>query len=310
MFTHEEIWRAIERLAERNGLSTSGLAKKAGLDATTFNRSKRISPEGKPRWPSTESLSRILGATDTSTDQFMQLLGDGAGSRNWTAPTMAAETAKILLDTRSILFNAQQPFTYTSGRVGPVYIDCRRLISFPAARDKLMNFAAHMIRTQTGSDTPDLVAGGETAGIPYAAWIAERMGVPMLYVRKKPKGFGRMAQIEGHMDKDGQNVVLVEDLQTDGGSKKVFVDALRQAGAVVKHAFVIFHYGIFAASEKNMKDMGITLHALTTWWDVLEVARREKYFDEATLKSVESFLQDPVAWSVAHGGRGDVTESA
>lgn len=310
MFTHEEIWRAIERLAEKNGLSTSGLAKKAGLDATTFNRSKRISPEGKPRWPSTESVSRILAATDTDTSQFFALLHEGGENRAWTVKEMAAETAKILLDTKSILFNAQQPFTYTSGRVGPVYIDCRRLISFPAARDRLMNYGAHMLRSQIKHESIDLIAGGETAGIPYAAMLAERMGVPMLYVRKKPKGFGRMAQIEGHMAKDGENVVLIEDLQTDGGSKKVFVDALRQAGAVVKHAFVIFHYGIFAASDKNMKDMGITLHALTNWWEVLTVARAEKYFDEQTLSSVESFLKDPVAWSVKHGGRGDMTESA
>lgn len=310
MFTHEEIWRAIERLAERNGLSTSGLAKKAGLDATTFNKSKRISPEGKPRWPSTESLSRILGATDTSMDQFLGLLSGGNSGSHWTNKEMALETAKILLDTRSILFNASQPFTYTSGRVGPVYIDCRRLISFPASRDKLMNFGAHMLRTELADDKIDLVAGGETAGIPYAAMLAERLGVPMLYVRKKPKGFGRMAQIEGHMDRDGQHVVLVEDLQTDGGSKKIFVDALRQAGATVKHAFVIFHYGIFSASEKNMEEMGLTLHALTTWWDVLEVARTHQYFDEKTLASVESFLKDPVGWSVQHGGRGDMTESA
>lgn len=310
MFTHEEIWRAIERLAEKNGLSTSGLAKKAGLDATTFNRSKRISPEGKPRWPSTESVSRILAATDTDTGQFFNLLHEGGEGRSWTPKEMAQETAKILLDTKSILFNATQPFTYTSGRVGPVYIDCRRLISFPAARDRLMNYGAHMLRSQIKNDPIDLIAGGETAGIPYAAMLAERLSVPMLYVRKKPKGFGRMAQIEGHMARDGEHVVLVEDLQTDGGSKKVFVDALRQAGATVKHAFVIFHYGIFAASEKNMKDMGITLHALTTWWDALAVARAEKYFDEETLSSVESFLKDPVGWSVKHGGRGDMTESA
>lgn len=309
MFTHEEIWRAIERLAERNGLSTSGLAKKAGLDATTFNRSKRISPEGKPRWPSTESLSRVLGVTSTSIGDFLSLLKSGASSGSVSSKDIAAETAKILLDTRSILFNAQQPFTYTSGRVGPVYIDCRRLISFPDERSKLMDFGANMLRSRI-KEPVDILAGGETAGIPYAAFMAERMNLPMVYVRKKPKGFGRMAQIEGHIEHEGKNVVLIEDLQTDGGSKKVFIDALRQAGAKIQHAFVIFHYGIFAASEKNMNDLGITLHALTTWWDVIDVARAHKYFDEATLTSVESFLRDPVAWSVAHGGRGDITESA
>ncbi len=308
MFTHEEIWSAIERLAERNGLSTSGLAKKAGLDATTFNRSKRISPEGKPRWPSTESLSRVLNVTDTDTAEFTSLLNNDTHSA-MDNKAMARETARILLDTRSILFNAVQPFTYTSGRVGPVYIDCRRLISFPKDRDSLMNMGAAMLRREI-PEKIELVAGGETAGIPYSAFLAERLNVPMLYVRKKPKGFGRMAQIEGYMEREGQHVVLVEDLQTDGGSKRIFVDALRQAGAEIKHAFVLFHYGIFAASDKNMKDMGIQLHALTTWWDVLEVARDKNYFDEKTLESVESFLRDPVAWSVKHGGRGDISETA
>lgn len=133
-------------------------------------------------------------------------------------PSIARESARILLDTKSVLFNAQQQFTYTSGRRGPVYVDCRRLISFPRERGILMNHAAGMIKRECGP--VDYVAGGETAGIPYAAFIAERMEAPMLYVRKQPKGFGRMAQIEGCMDRDGARVVLVEDLQTDGGSKR------------------------------------------------------------------------------------------
>lgn len=207
----------------------------------------------------------------------------------------ARESARILLDTKSVLFNAREPFTYTSGRKGPVYVDCRRLISFPKERATLMDFAAGMIRRECGK--VDYVAGGETAGIPYAAFIAERLNAPMLYVRKQPKGFGRMAQIEGCMDDTGARVVLVEDLQTDGGSKKVFVDALRAAGATVEHAFVVFHYGIFPKSEQNMKAMGLKLHSLCTWRDVLAVARELSYFDAATLSSVESFLDNPEQWA-------------
>jgi orotate phosphoribosyltransferase len=207
--------------------------------------------------------------------------------------TIAKVSAKILLDTKSVLFNAREPFTYTSGRKGPVYVDCRRLISFPTERTTLMDFGAGMLKPLN----VDYVAGGETAGIPYAAFIAERLNKPMLYVRKKPKGFGRMAQIEGCMDEGGKKVVLVEDLQTDGGSKKVFIDALREAGAVVEHAFVVFHYGIFPQSEANMKAAGITLHALTTWWDVLAVAKENAYFDAQTLSSVESYLKAPESWA-------------
>src|SRR5690606_313487 len=136
-------------------------------------------------------------------------------------------------------------------------------------------------------------AGGETAGIPYAAFLSERLNLPMLYVRKKPKGFGRMAQIEGCMNESGKKVILVEDLQTDGGSKKLFVDVLRKAGAVVEHAFVVFHYGIYKASEENMKALGIKLHALTDWWHILDVAKEDKSFDQETLQSLESFLHNP-----------------
>jgi orotate phosphoribosyltransferase len=209
---------------------------------------------------------------------------------------IALRAAKILLDTKSVLFNVEDPFTLTSGKRSPVYIDCRRLISFPAARTQLMNDGAAMLREATKDKPLELLAGGETAGIPYAAFLSERLDVPMLYVRKKPKGFGRMAQIEGHMDKDGQNVALIEDLQTDGGSKKLFVDVLRAAGANVEHAFVVFHYGIFDASEKNMKDLGITLHSLTDWWAVLKVAEDMQYFDVNTLAEVKKFLQAPTLW--------------
>jgi orotate phosphoribosyltransferase len=218
---------------------------------------------------------------------------------------VAQETAKILLDTKSVLFNAKEPFTYTSGKKGPVYVDCRRLISFPAPRANLMRYAAEMLRSEVGAENIDFVAGGETAGIPYAAFIAERLNCPMLYVRKKPKGFGRMAQIEGHIPEGvSPKVVLVEDLQTDGGSKKVFIDALRQAGCKIEHSFVIFHYGIFAQSEQNMKDMGVTLHALTTWWDILEYAQENAYFDDETLDEVESYLRNPLSWQELHAQEG------
>ena len=214
----------------------------------------------------------------------------------------AEDTAKILVETKSVLFNSEEPFTYTSGRISPVYIDCRRLISFPEERSRLMDYAAEIIRDKCGN--PDIIAGGETAGIPYAAFVAERLKKPMVYIRKKPKGFGRMAQIEGVMDEKDPHAILVEDLQTDGGSKKVFVDALRQAGATVKHGFVVFHYGIFPQSEENMKAMDIQLHALATLWDVHKVAKEQNYFDTATLAAVEDFLNQPEGWAERHGKSG------
>jgi len=206
---------------------------------------------------------------------------------------IAKRAAKILLDTKSVLFNSREPFVFTSGRISPVYTDCRRLISFPAERTILMDMGAEILREKVGMDNMDFLAGGETAGIPYAAFLSDRLNKPMLYVRKKPKGFGRMAQIEGCMDIDSPKVVLVEDLQTDGGSKKVFIDAIRAANAKVEHGFVVFHYGIFQQSIDNMNALGMTLHYLTDWWHVLAVARELRYFDDETLASVESFLNAP-----------------
>src|SRR5690606_33840608 len=113
--------------------------------------------------------------------------------------------------------------------------------------------------------------GGETAGIPFAAWLSERLALPMVYVRKKPKGFGRNAQIEGTFP-EGARVLLVEDLATDGGSKLAFIEALRTAGAEVAHCFVVFHYGIFPQSTASLAAQGVALHGLATWWDVLAVA--------------------------------------
>jgi orotate phosphoribosyltransferase len=214
-----------------------------------------------------------------------------------TTKSIAQKTAEILINTKSVLFNARDPFTLKSGRQSPVYIDCRRLISFVEERDFLMNAGAKIIADNVGLQNIDYVAGGETAGIPYGAFIAERLKKPMIYVRKQPKGYGRMAQIEGHLpEKENSKTILIEDLQTDGGSKKVFIDALREAGTTIEHAFVVFHYGIFPACEHNMQEMGITLHALATWWDVLDVAKKNKYFDAQTLSSVESFLKAPDTW--------------
>ncbi|MGB3148439.1 MAG: orotate phosphoribosyltransferase, partial [Paracoccaceae bacterium] len=122
------------------------------------------------------------------------------------------------------------------------------------------------------------------------------------YVRKKPKGYGRNARIEGVMS-EGQRVLLVEDLTTDGGSKLSFVDAIRETGASCTHTAVIFYYGIFPETVKKLGDHGVSLHALCTWWDVLAEARAQGAFDPATLSEVESFLTNPRPWQEARSAK-------
>ena len=211
---------------------------------------------------------------------------------------MARLTARMLLEIKAVHFNAEDPFTLASGLQSPTYIDCRKLISYPRIRATLMDFLTVTVMRDAGFEAFDNVAGGETAGIPFAAMMAERMALPMTYVRKKPKGYGRNARIEGEMT-PGQRVLLVEDLTTDGGSKISFVDAIRETGASCAHTAVIFYYGIFPQSEKTLGDHGVTLHSLCTWWDVLAEAKAQASFDEATLTEVETFLKAPREWQDA-----------
>jgi orotate phosphoribosyltransferase len=136
--------------------------------------------------------------------------------------------------------------------------------------------------------------------------VADRLHLPMQYVRKKAKGFGRNAQIEGQLI-PGQRVLLVEDLATDGRSKMNFVKAIRDAGGRCDHCFVLFFYDIYPEGGKILRDLGVTLHALATWHDVLRVAKASGRFEPKTLAEVEKFIDDPAGWSKAHGGTAEAS---
>ena len=248
-----------------------------------------------------KSPAAALGQTPAN-----KLNGKAISARASGTPE-ARETARLLLEIEAIHCRPDNPYIFTSGRASPVYIDCRKLISFPEARAKIMNHALKSIEKSIGWSKIDVVAGGETAGIPFAAWVADRLHLPMQYVRKKPKGFGRGAQIEGQLI-PGQRVLLVEDLATDGRSKINFVKAIRDAGGSCDHCTVLFFYDIYPEGRKILADIGVTLHYLTTWWDVLAVAKASGKFEPALLAEVEKFMHDPAGWSKAHGGVAEVAD--
>lgn len=221
--------------------------------------------------------------------------------------TIAELTARMYLETGAVRFMTDKPFIFTSGWASPVYNDSRWLISFPDVRSTLIDFSIAMIDRDIGRANLDAAAGGETAGIPFAAWVADRLHLPMQYIRKKPKGFGRGAQIEGQLT-EGQRVLLVEDLASDGRSKVNFVKAIRDAGGVCEHCSVLFFYDIFKEGRKILADIGVTLHHLTTWWDVLAVAKASGKYDPKLLADIETFMNDPAGWSKAHGGVAEVAD--
>ena len=206
---------------------------------------------------------------------------------------MSEIIAEKLIDIESVKFSFENHFTLTSGLKSPVYVDCRKIISFIDERELIMNEALSYF--EKNKIQFDLVAGGETAGIPYAAIISEKIKKPMVYIRKKPKGFGQNRQIEGHF-KDKEKAILIEDLATDGGSKVVFVEAMRKAGLIVNDIFVIFYYDIFNLENSVLPKLNINIHSLCTWKDILSVIEKKNIYKENDIKNLEKFLSNPDDW--------------
>ena len=216
---------------------------------------------------------------------------------------IARTTAKFLLEINAIHFNSVSPFTLTSGLKSPVYIDCRKLISYPKARSILINFCSDIVVNKIGLDKVESLVGGETAGIPFASFLASKLELPMHYVRKKPKGFGVNNYIEGNNIK-GKKVILVEDLTTDGGSKIKFCNSIRKAGATVEETIVLFYYNIFDDVPDKLKKSGINLNYLACWWDILNYCKEDKsIIDNETITQIEQFLISPKEWSENHNNK-------
>ena len=211
---------------------------------------------------------------------------------------MSEEIAKILVDIKSVNFSFKNYFTLTSGLKSPVYVDCRKIISFTKERDFIINKSIQYL-SEKGIDN-ELIAGGETAGIPYAAFISQKLKKPMIYIRKKPKGFGINKQIEGQFNKN-QSTLLVEDLATDGGSKITFVNAIREAGLIVKDIFVIFYYDIFDFQKSDLSKLNVNIHTLCTWKNIITYLDKNNVYTESEINSLKEFLNDPQGWRKKNG---------
>ena len=206
---------------------------------------------------------------------------------------MSEIIAEKLIDIESVKFSFENHFTLTSGLKSPVYVDCRKIISFINERELIMNEAVNYF--EKNKIQFDLVAGGETAGIPYAAIISEKIKKPMVYIRKKPKGFGQNKQIEGHF-KEKEKAILIEDLATDGGSKVVFVEAMRKARLIVNDIFVIFYYDIFNLENSVLSKLNVNIHSLCTWKDIISVIEKKNSYKENDIKNLKKFLSNPDDW--------------
>jgi len=201
--------------------------------------------------------------------------------------TSRQKIANILLSIGCVNINFKNKFTLTSGKKSPVYVDCRKLVSFPKEREIIINEMSKQIKYIYKGEI--IVAGGETAGIPYSSFISQKLKLPMVYIRKQPKGFGKGKLIEGEFRKKSKSI-LIEDMATDGGSKIHFINSMRKAHLSVKDIFVVFFYDIYPSAKENMKKMRVNLNYLASWKDILEVS--PNYISEKDYINLKKYLEN------------------
>ncbi|MGY8908867.1 orotate phosphoribosyltransferase [Polaribacter vadi] len=202
------------------------------------------------------------------------------------------KTAELLLQIKAIKLNPSEPFQWASGWKSPIYCDNRITLSYPSVRVFLKEEIAKITELEYGK--PDVIAGVATGAIAIGILVAQELGVPFVYVRPEPKSHGRKNQIEGHLER-GQNVVVIEDLISTGNSSLNAVAALKEAGAVVKGMVAIFSYG-FDVATKNFKEKNISLKTLSNYEDLLEQALDSNYISEKELLTLQEWRANPSEW--------------
>ena len=205
------------------------------------------------------------------------------------------KTAGHLLESKAIILQPANPFTWASGWLSPIYCDNRVTLSYPGVRDYIKRAFQETILNEFGK--PDLIAGVATGAIAQGALVADLMDLPLIYVRAAAKGHGRQNLIEGRME-PGQRVVVIEDLISTGGSSLKAVEAIREAGGVVEGMVAIFTYG-FPAAEEAFSKAGVSLFTLSNYHTLIEMALETGYVEESQVELLSRWREEPSAWKGA-----------
>ena len=213
---------------------------------------------------------------------------------------MKKKIAEILLDLNAVALRLEPPFTWASGRKSPVYCDNRLIISDPQKRDAVARSFVKMI--EESGWNPDVIAGTATAGIPHAAFVAQIMNLPMIYVRNRNKAHGKGNRIEGRLDK-GQKVVLIEDLISTGNSSIEAGNGVKEAGGKLSAVAAIFTYGLPVAAQR-FADADMQFKTLTDFTSLMQVAGSRGSLSDEQAAIIEEWQKNPAAWSKERGGEG------
>lgn len=210
---------------------------------------------------------------------------------------VSEQVAKILLKLDAITLNPKKPYRYASGILSPIYTDCRVLMAYPKKRREIRNLYIDAIKKSAVEF--DVVAGTATAGIPHAAWIADKLNLPMVYVRGKAKDHGKENLMEGIIKK-GQKAIVIEDLVSTGESAINSVHAVRKAGGEVSYVFSIITYGMKKSAD-NLKASKLKLISLTNFSDVVALAGKLGYISKEEMATVLEWVKDPPIWGKTQG---------
>ena len=205
----------------------------------------------------------------------------------------AKKTAEVLLQINAIKLQPTEPFTWASGWKSPIYCDNRIVLSYPLIRNYIRETMAKHIEDYYGK--PDVIAGVATGAIGFGSLVADYLNLPFVYVRPEAKKHGRKNQIEGHVTK-GQNVVVVEDLISTGKSSLNAVTALREAEVNIKGMVAIFSYGFKVASD-NFENAGVELHTLGNYENLLEQALDTNYITKSQQDILAQWNANPSEWN-------------
>ncbi len=200
--------------------------------------------------------------------------------------------AELLLDIGCVKFSVAHPFTLTSGLKSPIYCDNRLLFSFPEARDLVIH---SFLQKCNALSAIDIVAGTAVAGIPWAAWLADRLQLPFVFVRREPKGHGTKKTVEGNLPK-GKRVVVIEDHLSTAASALQCVANLRGEGQAIVDDVVSITSAQLDQAEVSAGELGVQLHPLCTFTDILNAAKAQDLVSREECESVVRYIADPEQW--------------
>ncbi|WP_010270060.1 orotate phosphoribosyltransferase [Paenibacillus senegalensis] len=206
--------------------------------------------------------------------------------------TLSSQIAASLLEIGAVTLSPDKPYTWSSGMLSPIYCDNRLTLSYPEIRNRIAEGFASLIREHYPD--AEVIAGTATGAIAHGAWVAEKLNLPMVYIRSKAKGYGQQRMVEGVL-KPGQKVVVIEDLISTGGSSLKAAKAVQDEGGDVQAVLAIFTYELSQAGQQ-FADSGITVRTLSTYSALLDTAVQLNKIDEQARALLQSWKENPAAY--------------